>query len=292
MTIFWISLGFGLVTASVLAMASVGMSLQFGVTNYINFAYGDFLTLGAYLALVANTTFNLNIWLCVLIGGLGVAVFGILANRFIMQPFIRRESPRLFLLVVTFGLSLVMANAIVSVFGAGFHRYRMEQPGPFHVGAMIFTPSQFAIIGIAILAMVGVHLLLTRTTLGKSMRAMSDNPDLARSTGINVDQVAMRAWFISSALAGIAGVILAIDLDTFQPTFGTDFLFVIFAAVVLGGIGQVYGAMLGALLIGVVTEMSVLIIPAVYKGDTAFVVLILVLVLRPEGLIRARGKTA
>ena len=138
--------------------------------------------------------------------------------------------------------------------------------------------------------MLGIHLLLSRTKLGKAMRAMSDNQDLALVSGIDNDRITTFTWLVSGFLAGLAGAALALDTTSFQPLFGNEFLFVVFSAMILGGVGSPYGAMLGALVIGLVTEMSAVVLSSAFKDDIAFAVLILILLLRPQGLMRMAGK--
>ncbi len=284
------ALGFGLVTASILSLASVGLSLQFGVTNYINFAYGEMLTFGAYFAWVANSHYHWNIWLALLGGALATGVLGVILNLIILQPFVRRQYPVLFMLVVTFGLSLILANVLLAIWGADFRSYSVAHDAEYTIGPFLFTGRQLVIIGIAALAMVGVHVLLNYTKLGKAMRAMSDNPTLARNCGIDTEMVTNFTWLLSGFLAGLAGVVLAINISSFQPAFGGDFLFVIFAAVILGGIGKPYGAMAGALVIGIVTELAAVPLSSDFKNDAAFVILVLVLLFRPQGIFATQGK--
>ena len=144
------------------------------------------------------------------------------------------------------------------------------------------------IIGIAVALLVGVHLLLTRTKLGKAMRALSDDSALAQASGIDTELIVTATWFITGALAGFAGSVLALNIASFQPGSGDSILFVIFAAVILGGIGQPYGTMLGALIVGVATEVGAVLISSSLKNDLAFALLIATLLLRPQGLIPAR----
>ena len=290
MSIFLLSIGFGLVTAAVLALASVGLTLQFGVTNYVNFAFGAFLTLGAYLTWAASSVLHLPFVVGALVGTLGVAVIAVLCGQYVMGPFVRRRSNLLFLLIVTFGLSLILSNLVQAIWGVDFQSFNLPTPSPVTIGPFIFTGQQLAIMVIAVLAMLGVHLMLTRTTLGKQMRAMSDSTDLAQISGIDTQRITLFTWFLSGALGGLAGVAFALNTIQFEPTFGDQFLFVIFAAVILGGIGQPYGAMLGALAIGLVTEVSAAFVSAAYKEDIAFVLLVIMLLLRPQGLIPAKGK--
>ncbi len=290
MLIYFHALGFGLVTASILALASVGLTLQFGVTNYINFAYGELLTFGAYFAWLANTHYGWNIWFALLIGALLTGVLAVVVNLIVLQPFIRRQYPVLFMLVVTFGLSLVLSNLLLAIFGSDFQRFTVPPDTQFSIGPFLMTGRQLIIIGIALLAMAGVHVLLNYTKLGKAMRAMSDNPALARNCGIDTDMVTNFTWLLSGFLAGLAGVVLAVNITTLQPAFGGDFLFVIFAAVILGGIGRPYGAMAGALVIGVVTEVAAVPLTSDFKNDAAFAILVLVLLFRPQGIFASEGK--
>jgi branched-subunit amino acid ABC-type transport system permease component len=290
MTIYLHALGFGLVTASILSLASVGLTLQFGVTNYINFAYGELLTFGAYFAWIANTQYGWNIWLALVVGALLTGVLGVVLNLVILQPFVKRQYPVLFMLVVTFGLSLILSNVLLAIWGADFRQYQVTPDAQHRIGPFLFTGRQLIIIGIAVVAMAAIHVLLNYTKIGKAMRAMSDNPTLARNCGINTEFVTNVAWLVSGLLAGLAGVVLALNISSFQPAFGGDFLFVIFAAVILGGIGKPYGAMAGALVIGIVTELAAVPLSSDYKNDAAFLILVLVLLLRPQGIFASEGK--
>ena len=284
------AIGFGLVTASILALSSVGLTLQFGVTNYINFAYGELLTFGAYFTWVANSHYGWNIWVALLVGAMMVGIVGVILNVFVLQPFIRRQYPVLFMLVVTFGLSLILSNLILAIWGADFRSYTVAPDKQYNIGPFLLTGQQLIIIGISVATMIAIHVLLTYTKLGKAMRAMSDNPTLARSCGINTELVTNFTWLLSGFLGGLAGVVLALNITSFQPAFGGDFLFVIFAAVILGGIGKPYGAMAGALVIGIVTEVAAVPLNSAYKNDAAFAILVLVLLLRPQGIFTSEGK--
>lgn len=290
MSVLALSFGFGLITASVLALAAVGLSLQFGVTNYINFAYGEFLTIGAYLTWTLSHTLGLNIWLSVILAVIAMGVLAMLLNQFLLRPFTKKGVPLLFLLVVTFGLSLFLTNLVLAVWGPNFKSLDLPREVPHEIGPFLFTTSQMTIIAVAIVVMTAIHFLLTRTEIGKAMRAMSDSIDLAQVSGIDTDRITSFTWLLSGGLAGLAGIVLAINITSFQPAFGGEFLFVIFAAVILGGVGSPYGAMLGALIIGLATEMSAVLINSAYKNDVAFALLILALLLRPQGIIRMAGK--
>ncbi len=288
---FLLAVGFGLVTASVIAVAAVGLSLQFGITNYINFAYGDFMALGAYLTWELNAgALHWNIWVAMIGGSLLVGVFAVVANRLVLAPFARRFDRVFYVLIVTFALSLIILSLLNSIWGADVKRFNMSAETPLHIGPFLLTVDQLIVIGIALLLMMAIHLLLTMTRLGKSMRAMSDSTTLAMTSGIDTRLITTITWFLAGSLAGLAGTVLGITSASITPSFGETFLFVIFAAVIVGGVGSVYGAILGAVLIGLVTEVSAVFINASYKLDTSFVVLILVLLFRPSGLFARVGK--
>ncbi|MGH2915173.1 MAG: branched-chain amino acid ABC transporter permease [Solirubrobacteraceae bacterium] len=288
---FWLAVGFGLVTGSVIAVAAVGLSLQFGITNYINFAYGDFMALGAYLAWELNSgLLHWNIWVAMVIGSLLVGVFAVIVNQILLAPFARRFERIFYVLIVTFALSLIILSLINSIWGAEVKQFNMPNQTPMTIGPFLLSVDQLIVIGIGLALVGAIHLLLTRTRLGKSMRAMSDSTTLAMTSGIDTRMITTITWFLAGSLAGLAGVILGITAASITPSFGEVFLFVIFAAVIVGGIGSVYGAILGALIIGLVTEVSAVFINAAYKLDTAFVVLILVLLFRPSGLFARIGK--
>jgi branched-subunit amino acid ABC-type transport system permease component len=290
MHLFLLSLGFGLVTASVLAITSVGLTLQFGVTNYVNFAYGDFLTLGAYLTWTLNVGLGWNFWPALLVGSLLVGLVALVISQVILEPFVRKGGPLLYILIVTFGLSLILSNAILAVWGADYKEYNVSLESPVNVGPFVLTGDQIGIIVLAVLLMVAIHLLLTQTKLGKAMRALSDNKSLAGVSGIPTGQITALVWMLSGVLAGLGGGVLALNVVTFDSNLGVTFLFVIFAAVILGGIGKPYGAMLGAFVIGMAVEVSAVVIPSAYKLDVAFVVLILILLVRPQGILSVVGK--
>ncbi|MBI2776515.1 MAG: branched-chain amino acid ABC transporter permease [Chloroflexi bacterium] len=284
-----LAIGFGLVTASILAIAGMGLSLQFGVTNYVNFAAGDYATLGAYVALILDRQ-GVSIWLSLLAAGAFVAVFAVAMNRLIFKRLIEGRYQLLILFVVTLGVSIALQNSLQAIFGAGFQVYSVENEAPITIGPFLLGLQQLTIIGIAVLCMTGVHVVLRYTQLGKAMRAMSDSRDLAEASGIDTVRVTDVTWLITGFLTGVSGVVLALNVATFTPTIGAQFLLLVFATVILGGIGRPYGAMLGALVLGVTTEVAAAWIPTAYVFAMAFLLMIVLLFLRPQGLLPARGK--
>jgi branched-subunit amino acid ABC-type transport system permease component len=289
--LFWYAFGFGLVTASVLTIAAVGLSLQFGITNYINFAYGDFMALGAFFTYVLNNELlHWNIWFALVGGSLGMGVLSVLLSQLILSPFARRFSKSFYVLIVTFGLSLILLNFMYSIWGANVRFYNVAINRALHIGPLLLTKNQLIIMAIAVVIMAGVHLLLKTTRLGKSMRAISDNTTLAMTSGIDTRRITTITWFMSGTLAGLAGTVLGLTEGNLTPASGELFLFVIFAAVIVGGVGSIYGAMAGAVLIGLATEVSAAFINPAYKLDIAFILLILTLLFRPSGLFARPGK--
>ena len=285
------AVGFGIVTASILAVAGVGFTLQFGVTNILNLAYGDIMTASAFVAyLVTNA--GLSVWLALVAGAAFGSAFSVLLNRFIYTPFVRHGTRLFGMIIVSIAVSLILQNALLAIFGANFFSLQMPRPSSVHIAGMVFTTVQLAIIGIALAAMLLIHLLLRYSKLGKAMRATATDPELARNCGIATDRVIDLTWALSGALCGLAGVVLVMNVTAFTDTTGAQFLIPIVAVAVLGGIGQPYGAMLGALVIGIASEVAAAIFNPEYKDVVAFVILVLVLIARPQGILSevATGK--
>jgi len=278
------AVGFGIVTASILAVAGVGFTLQFGVTNILNLAYGDIMTASAFVAyLVTNA--GLSVWLALVAGAAFGSVFSVLLNRCIYTPFVRHGTRLFGMIIVSIAVSLILQNALLAIFGANFFSLRMPRPSSVHIAGMVFTTVQLAIIGIAVAAMLLIHLLLRYTKLGKAMRATATDPELARNCGIATDRVIDLTWALSGALCGLAGVVLVMNVTAFTDTTGSQFLIPIVAVAVLGGIGQPYGAMLGALVIGITSEVAAAVFSPEYKDVVAFVILVIVLLARPQGIL-------
>jgi len=278
------AVGFGIVTASILAVAGVGFTLQFGVTNILNLAYGDIMTAAAFVAYLL-TSAGFSVWLALVAGAAFGSVFSVLLNRCIYTPFVGRGTRLFGMIIVTIAVSLIVQNGLLAIFGANFFSLKVPRPASVHIAGMTFTTDQLAIIAIAVVVMLLIHLLLRYTKLGKAMRATAADPDLARNCGIATDRVIDLAWAISGALCGLAGVILALNVTAFTDTTGSQFLIPVVAVAVLGGIGQPYGAMLGALVVGIATEVAAATFNPEYKDVVAFVILVIVLLARPQGIL-------
>jgi len=288
MTIFLASVGFGLVTASVLAVAAVGFTLQFGVTDVLNLAYGAVMIAGAYLAYVLNQA-GLNIWVGLVIAVAACSAGSVLLNSGIYTPFQRRGASPITMVIVSLGMTLIIEFGTQAIAGGTSVSYTMAQGPSVRAGGLVLTTVQLIVIGLSVLVMLGTHVLLRYTRLGKAMRATAANKTLARNCGIRAYRVITLTWAITGALCGLAGVIFAMDAGSFDATSTDLFLILILAATFLGGPGQAYGAMLGAVVIGLATEISAAYITPSYKYVVAFVALLLMLGIRPTGLLGARA---
>lgn len=288
MTIFLASVGFGLVTASVLAVAAVGFTLQFGVTDVLNLAYGAVMIAGAYIAYVVNQA-GLNIWVGLVVAVVACSAGSVLLNSGIYTPFQRRGATPITLVIVSLGMTLIIEFGTQAIAGGTSVSYTMAQGPSVRAGGLVLTAVQLVVIGLSVLVMIGTHVLLRYSRLGKAMRATAANKTLARNCGIRTSRVINLTWAITGALCGLAGVIFAMDAGSFDATSTDLFLILILAAAFLGGPGQAYGAMLGAVVIGLATEISAAYITPSYKYVVGFVALLLILGVRPTGLLGARA---
>lgn len=288
MSIFLASVGFGLLTAAVLAIAAVGFTLQFAVTNVLNLAFAAVMSAGAFTAYGINHL-GLSVWLGLLVAMAACAALSVALNLVVYAPFQRRGSAPITIVIVSLGMALIIEFGIQAAVGGISVSYRMSQGRSVHAGGLVLTTVQLAIIAISVVVMVAAYLTLRFTKLGKSMRATAANRQLARNCGIRTGRVITTTWALTGALAGLAGTVYAIDIGSFGATSTDLFVVLILAAVFLGGPGHAYGAMLGALLIGVATEVSAAYIVPSYKYVIAFVVLLGMLAVRPTGLLGARS---
>lgn len=280
------SVGFGFVSAAVLALAAVGFTLQFAVTNILNLAYAAVMTVSMYAAYALNNA-GVNVWIATPAAIAAGALLSVVINSGVYTPFQRRGSSPIAMVIVSLGMTLILEFGTQALAGATNVSYRMSQGATVKLGSIELTVVQFVIIALSLVVMLFVHALLRYSKLGKAMRATAANPNLARNCGIRTGRVVMLTWLISGALCGLAGATFAMNSGTFGATSTDLFLVLILAAVFLGGPGEPYGAMLGALIIGVVTELSAAVVVSDYKDVIAFVILLAMLAVRPTGLLGA-----
>ena len=291
MSLFEAAFGFGLVSMSVVALAAVGFTMQFGITNMINLAYGEVMISSAYVAYYVNRA-GVSIWIGMIVGAVFGAVFSFLLNRIVYTPFQRKGTSLLGMVIVSLAVSLMIANLLLPLVTYNSVSYQEPSGGLIRVAGVVLTTNQILIIVLAVLVMLAIHGLLRYTRLGKAMRATAANPTLAQNCGIATERVVDVVWLITGALCGLAGVVAALNSDSFAVANGASFLITALAAAVLGGAGQPYGAMIGAVIIGMVTELSASAWSPEYKEVVAFGILVLVMVLRPQGLLAKRGALA
>jgi branched-subunit amino acid ABC-type transport system permease component len=287
MNLFLASFGFGLVTAAVLAIAAVGFTMQFAVTDVLNLAYSGVMIVAAYVAYEINKA-GISVWIALLVAAAAGAVLSLLLNRFIYTPFQRRKASGITLVIVALGMTLILVFGLQAIVGGTNVSYTMSQGPSVRLGGLQLSVVQLVIIGMAIVFMLLVHGLLRYTRLGKAMRATAANRSLARNCGIRTDNVVTLTWVLTGALCGLAGTVFAIDAGSFGATSTQLYLVLILAAVFVGGPGQPYGAMLGAVIIGLSTEVSAAYITPEYKDVVAFILLLGMLAVRPSGLLGAR----
>jgi neutral amino acid transport system permease protein len=280
----------GLVSGSYFALGAAGLTLVFGVLKLINFAHGEFLTFGAYMVIVGGTLLELPFAARLVFAVVATALLGVLLELAIWRPMRRKGAGVLQLLLMALGLAFVIRNVIQLFAGTdvrtmGSNVTASVTFGPLHIGR---TELWATLLGFATL--LGLAALLRYTRLGKQIRALSDNPELAETTGINTERIIVVTWLIAGALAGLSGVVYGASVGVVTPNLGFGIVLSLFASVIVGGIGNAYGALAGGILIGLAQEWSTLVLPANIKVAVGFVVMIVVLILRPQGIFgRARS---
>lgn len=276
---------YGVVLGSIIALSAIGLSLTYGILNFANFAHGDMLTLGAYFAFFLKVGLGWPI-LWALAGAMAAtALVSVLIDKALYQR-LRRRGP-VTLLIASVGVALIARNIIVVGWGAGNQYINQGIQFPYRIAGILIKPDHILIMGVALILGLVIHAFLRYTKLGKAMRAMADNADLAMVTGIDTGRIIAWTWVIGSGTAAAAGVLMGIDTQL-SPEMGWTMLLSIFAAVILGGIGSPYGAMAGGMIIGVTQELSTAFISTAYKPVVAFTIMLLILLIRPSGIFNTQ----
>jgi neutral amino acid transport system permease protein len=284
----------GLVTGSVIALAAAGVSIVYGILRLVNFAYGDYMTFGAFMGILFNVTLGLPIVPAAVLAMAATAVLSVALELVLWQPLRTRSAGFMSLFLVSVGLALVLRHAIYLVAGPQPRTYSVDPYKVYVIGSARLSGAQGIAIVVASVGIVLVGVLIARTGVGRAMRALADDLPLAAVAGVRTGRVILAAWIVSGLLAGLAGVLAGLVQTSFNPQLGFTLLLPIFAAVVLGGIGSVYGALAGGLALGLAMELSTWPefaggVDPTYKPVVAFAALVLVLLLRPQGLFgRAR----
>lgn len=276
----------GLILSLIIALGALGLSLIFGTTGLSNFAHGELLTLGAFTVLVLNTTFGLNLIIAAPIGILiSAALWGWGQNQILWKPLRRRGTGLIAAMIVSIGLAIALRYTILFFFGGSPESYAQfaGQPG-IDLGPVFVTPKAIILSIIAVIFLVVAVAWLKRSRLGKATRAVSDNPALASASGVNVERVISVVWVLGALLAAYAGVFLGATQNVVW-TMGQFLLLTMFAAVVLGGLGTISGAILGSFVVGITVQLSTLIVPPELKTASALFLMIVLLLIRPQGLL-------
>jgi neutral amino acid transport system permease protein len=275
----------GLAIGSVIALAAVGLTLTYGILRLSNFAHGDFMTLGAYLSWLANTS-GVNISIAILIGAAGTVIAMFVSELLLWKPMRDRRASPTTLIIISIGLALFLRNGILFIWGGSNQRYDLPVLPAVPIGGIRVAFDRLLVIGLSIVAIAVLHFLLQNTKIGKAMRAVADNIDLARVSGINVERVVLWTWVINGVLTALGGVMFGLITGGVRPNMGWFLILPMFASVILGGIGNPYGAIAGGLAIGIAQELSVPWLGADYKLGVALLIMIVILLVRPQGLFR------
>lgn len=289
----------GLVAGSMIGLGAIGVTLIYSILRFANFAHGDFVTSGAYFTLFLNGllaaaiggsvawapfSFGPVLILCALAATLLTGFLALGLDAVLFGPMRRRGAPVIIMVMASFGASLALRSAIEFIFTSrpAYFTRELQIAMPLGGGLRI-TPDQIAMLCLTIVLVTGLHLLVTRTDAGRAMRAVSENPDLARVAGIDVERVVRMTWLLGGGLAGMAGVMAGLLVQV-RPTMGFDMLLPLFAAAILGGIGSIPGAVAGGLVVGLCEALAAQTVGAEWRAAAGFLVIVAVLTLRPRGL--------
>lgn len=275
----------GLLAGTLLAVPAIGLSLMFAMQRFPNFAIGAHATIGAFAGFLANASAKLPVLVAVVAAFLVAGITGVLTDRLALRP-LRPQGP-LITAIASLALGVVLENALRFAFGNDLRAYDLTITRDVLVGTVRVRPQQLQSLVSAILVMAALFAVLKYTALGRALRAAADNAELAALRGIGAERITLVAVFVGTGLVGIGGMLVGLD-TSIDPLTGTRILLSVFAAAVLGGLGSVVGAVVGALLIGIAEEVSVLAFPPAYRAAIAFAVIFLVLTSRPVGLCGAR----
>jgi branched-subunit amino acid ABC-type transport system permease component len=271
----------GLVSGLLIALPAIALSLTYGILNFANFSIGAMITVGAYLAYIANASFGAPIMLAAPAAAILLAMIAIAIQHGVYRQI--RNADHVTLLVASMGVAFVLENVIRFFYGADVRTLDVPVARPLLWNGLRLNHEQLTIAVVALSAMGIVAFILKRTRLGRAMRAISDDAALAQVRGVEKARTVDWTWALAGVLSALAGVLIGID-GTVEPLIGSNYLITVFAAAIVGGIGNPLGAMAGGLVIGVVEELSTLALPTTYRQGVSFLMLVLVLFMRPQGI--------
>lgn len=275
----------GLVLGSIYAVGAIGITMVFGILRFAHLAHGDLATMGAFLALATVGVLGVDPWVALPVAMVMTALLAVGIDKGFYDYL--RKRPAILTVMASLGIALMLRSAVQVIWGVDPQTYQRGIVRPdSYFGILLRTRELYTLLSVVIIVVV-LETFLRKSKWGKAMRAMSDNPDLARLSGVDNRHVTILLWSIVGALCAASGFMLAINTEL-TPMMGWHLLLPMFAAAILGGVGRVEGAVLGGLIVGMVEELSVLVMPGQYKAATAFVILLLILLVRPRGLLNGK----
>lgn len=279
----------GLITGSIFALAGIGISLPYAILRVVNFAQGEYVTYGAYAAVLVNIVWHGNIVLAAIAAMGGVAVLSILLEFGFWRPMRNRRAGHFTMLLASFGLSLVMRGLLFMVGSPAPRTYRVNVFQVYDIGGVRLSESELIAVILGFISIALVALLFAKTHTGRTMRALADDRSLAAVAGIDTERLVVITWIVTGLLAGLAGVLQGLLQNSFDPNMGGDLLLPVFAAVILGGVGSAYGVLAGGLLVGLAMQLSTWSVlwgglSPIWQQVVAFSALVIALLIRPQGL--------
>jgi branched-chain amino acid transport system permease protein len=299
MTQVWQHLADGVLSGAIIALGAIGVALSLGILRFANFAHGELLTAGAYLALIfvmflgvgepiGPLSFGWGLVAAVIPAGVLTAALALAADTLVYRRLRRRGAARLTLIFASFGVSLVLRSSIHLIFGGEPEYFTRELTIAVRVLGVRIMPDQLVVLAATLVIVAVLHLFLRYATAGLIMRATAESPDLARVNGIDVDRVVAWTWALAAGLAAMAGVFLGLTVQL-RPEMGFNILLSLFAAAILGGSGSMIGAVVGAMIVGIAENLSVMVISSGYRQAVPFLLLVAMLYFRPHGLFGERS---
>lgn len=276
----------GLMTGALIAVPAIGFSAIFAVLRYPNFAIASYATIGAFAAWWANTTLGLPVIPALAIAFAVTGAVGVIAEETSLKRL--RGNGALIVAIASIALNLVLENVVRFLFGNDMKGYDLPLARDLRFGELRIGPQQLQSLALSVAIMAAMFLFLRFTRFGKAMRAVADNPDLARLKGIDPATIAIVTVFLGAGLSGVGGVLIGLD-TSIDPLTGYRVLLSVFAAAVLGGLGSIPGAVVGALALGVAEELALIVVPATYRTAVGFVAILIMLTVRPRGILGERA---
>jgi neutral amino acid transport system permease protein len=273
----------GLTLGVIYALGAVGLTLVYGILRLVNFAHGDFLTFGAYMAYLVNVTWGMPLVGAIFFAMASTALLGLFFERVMWRPMRSKGAGFLQLLLMAIGLAFIIRSTVQWFWGSEIRTLDVNITDSVTFLGLRIGQTELLVVVLGLVVLVATGLIVRFSLLGKRMRALSDDLDLAETAGIDTRRVILYTWLFSGALAGLAGVLFG-ALTNLRPELGFELLLPIFAAVILGGIGNPFGALTGGLVLGIVIEWSTLVVEPRWKVTVGFVALIIALVIRPQGI--------